>query len=107
MGRGAGLAISSSVMATGTFATHILAYTSLGEEFEQFELAQRAQAEHGVLKRRDLLDRNLAPAGSVQRTADDAVCALTNNVEDLVLGTCFVRVRVSAFCFAVGFGRWI
>ena len=34
----------------------------------------------------DLLDGDLAPAWSVNRGTDDAVCALADDVEDLVLG---------------------
>ena len=40
-------------------ADDVLADAGLGEELEQLELAQGAQTEHGVVERRDLLDRDL------------------------------------------------
>ena len=59
---------------------HILRDAGLGEELEQLELAEGAQAEHGVVERGDLLDGDLAPCGLVYGGADDAICTLTNDV---------------------------
>lgn len=39
---------------------HIFADSSLGEEFEELELAKSAKAEHGVLGGRNLLDLSFA-----------------------------------------------
>lgn len=66
--------------------THIFTDTSLREEFEELELTESAKAEHGVLEGRDLLDRDLAPTGPMDSGADDAICTLADDVEDLVLG---------------------
>ena len=66
--------------------TYVLAHPRLAQELEQLELAQRPETEHGMIKRRDLLDGDFAPAGAVDGRADDAVGALADDVEDLVLG---------------------
>ena len=58
--------------------------TGVGEEFEELELAEGAEAEHGVVERRDLLDRDLAPGRAVDGGAHDAVRALADDVEHLV-----------------------
>ena len=65
--------------------THVFADTRLTEELEQLQLAQCAQTEHGVIEGRDFLDGDLAPAGSVHRRAHNAVRALTDDIEHLVL----------------------
>ena len=73
--------------------TYILADASLREELEQLELAQRAEAEHRVVERRDLLDRDLAPGRPVDGGAHDAVRALADDIEHLVLRACAGAAR--------------
>ena len=84
--------------------THILADASLGEEFEELELTQGAEAEHRVLKGRDLLDRDLATAGPVDGRADDAICTLADDIEDLVL-CAHVEANLTG-CGCSRRGRW-
>jgi len=47
--------------------THILIHASLGKKLEKFELSQSPQAKQGMLKRQDLLDRNLSARGYMPR----------------------------------------
>lgn len=70
------------------FVTHVFADTSLTEELEQLELAQGAQTEHRVVERSNLLNRDLAPTGPMERRADDSIRALADDVEYLVLRAC-------------------
>ena len=76
--------------------TYVLADASLREELEQLELAQRAEAEHRVVERRDLLDRDLAPGRPVDGRAHDAVRALADDIEHLVLRACAGAARADA-----------
>lgn len=68
--------------------TYVLVDTRLGEELEELELAQRAQAEEGVLEGEHLLDRDLPVRGFVQGGDDGAVRAFAEAVEDLVIVAC-------------------
>lgn len=68
--------------------TYVLADTSLAEELEELELTEGAETEHGVVERGYLLDGDLAPRRSVDGGADDSVCALAYDIEDLVLCAC-------------------
>ena len=43
------------------------------EVTEEFDFAEGAEAEHGMIERGDLLDCNLAPAGSMDSRANDAM----------------------------------
>ena len=47
--------------------THILIHASLGKKLEKFEFSQSPQAKQGMLKRQDLLDRNLSARGYMPR----------------------------------------
>ena len=47
--------------------THILIHASLGKKLEKFELSQSPQTKQGMLKRQDLLDRNLSARGYMPR----------------------------------------
>ena len=67
--------------------TYVLADTSLAEEFEELELSQCAETEHGVVKGGDLLDGDLAAGRSVDGRADDAVRALADDIKHLVVGS--------------------
>ena len=68
--------------------TYVLADACLAEEFEELELSECAETEHGVVKGGDLLDGDLAAGRSVDGRADDAVRALADDIENLVLCTC-------------------
>lgn len=67
--------------------THVFTDTRLTEELQQLQLAQCAQTEHGVIKRGDFLDGDLASAGSVHGRAYDPVGTLADDIEHLVLRT--------------------
>ena len=65
--------------------TYVLADTSLTEELEQLELTKGTETKHGMVEGRDLLDGDLAAGRSVDGRADDAVRALADDIEDLVV----------------------
>ena len=74
-------------MALGS-ETCIFTDSRLAKEFEELELSECAETEHGVVKGGDLLDGDLAAGRSVDGRADDAVRALSDDIENLVLCTC-------------------
>lgn len=49
------------------WATYVLTDAGLAEELEELELPKRPETEHRVIKRRDLLDCDLAATRPVHR----------------------------------------
>ena len=70
------------------WGTYVLADPGFRQELEELELAEGAQAEHGVVEGRDLLDGDLAAGGPVDGGTDDAVRALADDIEHLILCAC-------------------
>lgn len=66
-------------------ATHVLVNIRLGEEHQQLQLSERAQAEECVVEMEQLLDRDLATGGLVDGGDDSAVGALAEGVQDAVV----------------------
>lgn len=64
----------------GRTCTHIFADPRLTQELQQLQLSQRPQAKHRVVERRDLLDGDLTPTGSVYCRADDTVRPLADDI---------------------------
>ena len=69
-------------------ATYIFVDTSLREELEQLQLAERTQAEQGVLEGEHLLDCDLLPRWLVHSRHDRSIGAFTKAVKDLVVFAC-------------------
>ena len=67
--------------------THVLIDTGVGEELQQLELTERAEAEEGVLEWQDLLDSDLSVGGLVECSDDSTVRAFAEAVEDLIVVT--------------------
>ena len=67
--------------------THVLIDTGVGEELQQLELTERAEAEEGMLEGQDLLNGDLPVGRLVESSNDGAICAFTESVEDLVIVT--------------------
>ena len=67
--------------------THVLIDTGVGEELQQLELTERAEAKEGVLEWQDLLDSDLSVGGLVECSDDGAVRAFAEAVEDLIVVT--------------------
>ena len=74
--------------AQSEWGTYVLANPGFRQELEELELAEGAQAEHGVVEGRDLLDGDLAAGGPVDGGTDDAVRALADDIEHLILCAC-------------------
>ena len=67
--------------------TDIFADAGFAEEFEELELTEGAEAEHGMVKGSDLLDSDLATTRSVHSRAYNAIRSFAYDVEYLILGT--------------------
>ena len=67
--------------------THVLIDTGVGEELQQLELTERAEAEEGVLEGKDLLDGDLSVGGLVEGGDDGAVGTFAEAMENLVIVT--------------------
>lgn len=80
------LPVVSSILYTHT-AAHVLANALFGKVFEQLQLPQSPQSEHGMIERSNLLDGDFGLAGFVSRRRHDAVCALPDDVDHLIAST--------------------
>ena len=77
-------------------AEDLLQETSLVicEKFEEFELSESTQAEHGMIEGSDLLDSDFPAGRSMYGRADDAVGAFTNDIQYLILCAC-VQIKTT------------
>ena len=72
----------------GGCGAYVFIDAGLGEELEEFELAQRAETKEGVLERQHLFDGDFPACGFVHSSDDGAVSAFAEAMEDAVVITC-------------------
>ena len=94
--------IRSPAPGMGTSGTaHVLIYTGLGEELEELEFTEGAEAEEGVLEGKDLLDGDLSVGGLVEGGYDGAVGTFTESLHELET----TSVRLDSVTKEVGHSR--
>lgn len=81
--------------------THVLVDTGFGEEFEELEFTEGAEAEEGVFEGKNLLDGNLSVGRLVEGGYDSAVGTFAEAVEDLIIVACENRIG-----YASQFIKW-
>ena len=68
--------------------TYVFIDTGVGEELQELELTEGAEAEESVLEGEDFLDSDLSVRGFVKGSNNGAVCAFAETVEELVIIAC-------------------
>ena len=72
--------------AQSEWGTYVLANPGFRQELEELELAEGAQAEHGVVEGSNLLNSHFPPTRFVDRRAHNTICTLSNDIEHLIPG---------------------
>lgn len=60
----------------------------LREELEQLKFSQRSQAKQGMVKRKDLLDRDVSARWLVESCCHGSISTFPEGMQDLIIRTC-------------------